>query len=141
MGKEGSAKTDAMRKAREEQWAAQQAAARKRPVPQEPPSGVGSLDNDGPSEPHRVSRPSTDKEIAASDNRVIREAHAQAAPALSKHAKAAAAIEAAAKGRELGENEGRCVACGKVRALRNGKTTAHQKGLGKACPGSGKAPA
>jgi hypothetical protein len=37
--------------------------------------------------------------------------------------------------------EGRCSTCGKVRALENGLVTSHQKGLGKACPGSRKAPA
>jgi hypothetical protein len=37
--------------------------------------------------------------------------------------------------------EGRCSSCGKVKALQNGLVTSHQKGLGKACPGSRKAPA
>jgi hypothetical protein len=37
--------------------------------------------------------------------------------------------------------EGRCAVCGKVRALQNGLVTNHQKGLGKACPGSRRAPA
>ena len=37
--------------------------------------------------------------------------------------------------------EGRCSECGKLRALQNGLVIPHQKGLGKACPGSRKAPA
>jgi hypothetical protein len=36
--------------------------------------------------------------------------------------------------------EGRCSVCGKLRALDRGLVTGHQKGLGKACPGSRKAP-
>jgi hypothetical protein len=37
--------------------------------------------------------------------------------------------------------EGRCSVCGKLRALDRGLVMSHQKGLGKACPGSRKAPA
>lgn len=35
---------------------------------------------------------------------------------------------------------GKCTGCGKVRALERGLVTQHQKGLGKMCPGSRKAP-
>ena len=41
---------------------------------------------------------------------------------------------------ETAEPEGRCSACGKMRPLQNGLVANHQKGLGKACPGSRKAP-
>ena len=37
--------------------------------------------------------------------------------------------------------EGKCAACGKLRALQNGLVSNHQKGFGKMCPGSRKAPA
>lgn len=36
---------------------------------------------------------------------------------------------------------GACSTCGKVRALRGGRVTSHQKGLGKMCSGSNQAPA
>ena len=39
------------------------------------------------------------------------------------------------------DEQGRCAGCGKVRALERGLIASHQKGLGKACPGSRKAPA
>ncbi len=38
-------------------------------------------------------------------------------------------------------DEGKCSACGKMKALSNGLVAAHQKGFGKACPGSRKEPA
>jgi len=37
--------------------------------------------------------------------------------------------------------EGKCSVCGKVRPLGNGVISEHQKGFGKACPGSRKKPA
>jgi hypothetical protein len=48
---------------------------------------------------------------------------------------------AAERAHAAADPEGRCAVCGKVRALQNGLVTNHQKGLGKACPGSRKAPA
>lgn len=36
---------------------------------------------------------------------------------------------------------GACATCGKVRPLRGGRVTSHQKGLGKMCAGSNQAPA
>jgi hypothetical protein len=52
------------------------------------------------------------------------------------------AAPAAAKGSRAGDAEtGSCSVCGKVRALNNGLVSNHQKGLGKMCPGSRKAPA
>jgi hypothetical protein len=39
------------------------------------------------------------------------------------------------------ELKGKCATCGKLRTLQNGLVSNHQKGLGKACPGSRKAPA
>jgi len=37
--------------------------------------------------------------------------------------------------------EGRCSACGKLKPLQNGLVASHQKGLGKACPGTRQRPA
>jgi hypothetical protein len=39
------------------------------------------------------------------------------------------------------DEQGRCSGCGKTRAVERGLIASHQKGLGKACPGSRKAPA
>ena len=36
---------------------------------------------------------------------------------------------------------GRCVGCGKVKAVQQGLVVGHQKGLGSMCPGSRKPPA
>jgi hypothetical protein len=38
-------------------------------------------------------------------------------------------------------DEGKCSVCGKMKALTNGLVANHQKGFGKACAGSRKAPA
>jgi hypothetical protein len=46
-----------------------------------------------------------------------------------------------ARGARAHDETGTCSACGKVRALVNGLVAQHQKGLGKLCPGSRKAPA
>ena len=39
------------------------------------------------------------------------------------------------------DSEGKCATCGKLRPLNNGLVSEHQKGFGKACPGSRKKPA
>lgn len=39
------------------------------------------------------------------------------------------------------EEQGKCAQCGKMKPLQNGLVAQHQKGLGKLCPGSRKAPA
>ncbi len=36
--------------------------------------------------------------------------------------------------------EGKCAECGKLKAVQSGLVVSHQKGLGKMCPGSRKAP-
>ena len=53
----------------------------------------------------------------------------------------AAAEPARTSGRAKKDEEGKCAVCGKLRALSNGLVSQHQKGLGKVCPGSRKAPA
>jgi hypothetical protein len=71
------------------------------------------------------------------DMRRLREASftGDAKPA-PKRASAAAATAGAAA-----EEQGRCAGCGKTRAVERGLIASHQKGLGKACPGSRKPPA
>ena len=44
-------------------------------------------------------------------------------------------------GREAGAESGKCPECGKLRPLERGLLPNHQKGLGKRCPGSRRAPA
>jgi hypothetical protein len=70
------------------------------------------------------------------DMRRLREAsytgEAQPAP---KRADRAAPSGAAA------DEQGRCTGCGKTRAVERGLIAGHQKGLGKACPGSRQPPA
>ena len=36
--------------------------------------------------------------------------------------------------------DGKCAECGKLKAVQSGLVVSHQKGLGKMCPGSRKAP-
>jgi hypothetical protein len=121
MSKEkSSAKTDAMRKAREEQWARSQSVSRR--IPPDPPSGVGSLDN----ETH---------EPRATPRKVATPTRASGAPARSE-----APARTAEKSSRFAEAEARCTGCGKIRAVRNGKIAAHMKGLKGQCPGAGKAP-
>jgi hypothetical protein len=43
--------------------------------------------------------------------------------------------------RRGGDEQGACAVCGKQRPLHSGLLSAHQKGLGKMCPGSRKPPA
>jgi hypothetical protein len=42
---------------------------------------------------------------------------------------------------DVAADQGRCSGCGKLRAVSNGLIANHQKGLGKMCSGSRKAPA
>jgi hypothetical protein len=39
------------------------------------------------------------------------------------------------------DDQGKCSSCGKMKPLTNGLVANHQKGFGKACPGSRKEPA
>jgi len=119
-----SGKTDAMRKAREEAWAASQARAKAdahmRPRP-EHPTADDALDRVTPARPARE-KPAT--RTAASGARVP---SAERAPIAGGSSSSDAV-------------EGTCAGCGKLRAMRAGKIAHHQKGLGKMCPGAGKAP-
>lgn len=47
----------------------------------------------------------------------------------------------AAKAAVVADDQGKCSACGKMKPLTNGLVANHQKGFGKACPGSRKEPA
>jgi hypothetical protein len=70
------------------------------------------------------------------DMRRLREASytGDAQPGPKRSARAAASGAAV-------EEQGRCTGCGKTRAVERGPIASHQKGLGKACPGSRKPPA
>ncbi len=130
MSKDGSAKTDAMRKMREDQWAAQQRKPRVDPTRttfnegRDDDTEIGTLRN----EPSTPALPAPAAKPAAPP-KPSRGAKAPSAP----RAPAAAASSSSAVA------EGTCPGCGKTRALRNGKVVSHQKGLGKPCPGVGKA--
>lgn len=64
-----------------------------------------------------------------------------AVEALSETAVAEAPAEARTSSKSRsGDETGKCASCGKVKALSGGLVTQHQKGLGKMCPGSRKAP-
>ncbi len=54
------------------------------------------------------------------------------APAPARNAKAGAGADA---------TEGKCAECGKTKPVQNGVMAQHQKGFGKVCAGSRKAPA
>jgi hypothetical protein len=46
----------------------------------------------------------------------------------------------AASTAKIADDQGKCSACGKMKPLSNGLVANHQKGFGKACPGSRKEP-
>lgn len=120
-----SAKTDAMRAAREEAWARQQAAEKARPKVKEHPTAQAVddlLDRATHAPPARAPRPAPNTPVGGAKDR--------SAPRAST-ANASSSSDAA---------EGTCDGCGKLRAMRGGKISHHQKGLGKMCPGAGKAP-
>ena len=58
----------------------------------------------------------------------------------SKKASAAKAAPVATATADATAAEGKCSACGKMKPLTNGLLASHQKGFGKACPGSRKEP-
>lgn len=120
-----SAKTDAMRAAREEAWAKQQAAEKARPKVKEHPTAQAVddlLDRATPAPPARAPRP------------------APPAPAGGAKERSAPRASTATGSSSSAAGEGTCDGCGKLRAMRGGKISHHQRGLGKACPGAGKAP-
>jgi hypothetical protein len=73
---------------------------------------------------------------AGNDNAAV-EAPSETAAATAAPATAEARSSAKSRG---GDETGKCASCGKVKALSGGLVTQHQKGLGKMCPGSRKAP-
>jgi hypothetical protein len=80
------------------------------------------------SAPRETSAPTAATESAASTSSA-----ASASTAAPRRASAKAASSTA--------EEGKCPTCGKVKPLTNGLLANHQKGFGKACAGSRKAPA
>lgn len=154
-----STKTDAMRKAREEQWAEKQARAkadshlRPKKAPPDPPSGVGSLDNEAstPLLPATRAKPATPEKASGAKARSVARAPIADESSSSDESDAETANNDTARivqkvagvfpnmpSRQPEADEARCSGCGKIRAVRNGKIAHHQKGLGKPCPGAGK---
>ncbi len=140
MSKASSEKTDAMRKHREAQYERQQAEAKARAraaklAPPDPPSGVGTLDNEAstPALPAPSRKPATRASASGAPARLAAPARTAVASSFSVGADGKRAPKA---------GEGRCAACGKLKTLDGrGRIPAHQKGMGKACAGSGKAAA
>ena len=54
--------------------------------------------------------------------------------------RASAGTKASSKSDDAAGEVGKCPACGKMKPLAKGVMASHQKGLGKACPGSRKKP-
>jgi membrane protease subunit (stomatin/prohibitin family) len=71
------------------------------------------------------------------DMRRLREQQFAAANDDKSAAKTAKAATTAAGA----DDQGKCSSCGKMKPLTNGLVANHQKGFGKACPGSRKEPA
>lgn len=130
MGKEGSAKTDAMRKQREEQHAERERrakeAAKVKPV---------TVSNES-SKPMSVSFEGPKAQTKTIEVQPGERFEVEIGKGATKMTRIPADPRKAP-----GPGEGRCSVCGKLRAVKLGRIVAHQKGLGTPCPGSKKAPA
>jgi hypothetical protein len=128
-------KIDEMRRQREAQEArrkADESAAK----PARPASGAGGASG--------ASGASGAKVVPIRRNAGNDNAAAESAPEATETAAAEAKAPAArtsTKSRAGADESGKCAHCGKVKALSGGLVGQHQKGLGKMCPGSRKAPA
>ena len=74
------------------------------------------------------------------DMRRLREQQFAASDARSAKTARTAATAAPAATAGVADDQGKCSACGKMKPLTNGLVASHQKGFGKACPGSRKEP-
>lgn len=81
------------------------------------------------------------RRAAGNDNAAGHRAEAPEAEAAAEVKAEASAPRTSTRSRAGGDESGKCSSCGKVKALSGGLVTQHQKGLGKMCPGSRKAPA
>ena len=113
-------KIDDMRRQREQQFAdaehREAKAAKARPVVADPPgaapvSPASAKPESEPSQPTRPARPTSPTKTTS------------------------------AKTGETTSEQGKCPECGKMKPLQGGVMASHQKGFGKACPGSRKKPA
>lgn len=149
MGKEGSTKTDAMRKQREEAWAAKQTKASTDKATSRPsgPSGADSVSTGSRSAPRTreaaQSKPRAEpaggspKSAAGSVDGIEIEP-----PDPTANNNTANIVKAIAlRPREAAAGEGRCTGCGKLRAVKGGLIVSHRKGLNEMCIGSRKEPA
>lgn len=77
------------------------------------------------------------------DMRRLREQQFAAANDDKSAAKTAKSAKSAKTATTAGsaDDQGKCSSCGKMKPLSNGLVSNHQKGFGKACPGSRKEPA
>lgn len=114
MSKEGSAKTDQMRKLREEQWAARNSGKKN-------------------TEPSRSSEASTVSDASSASS--VEQASSKKPPQ-----KQSSTVGKKSQAMAGSAPEGTCTGCGKTRAVRNGKIVAHMRGFGKQCPGAGAPP-
>lgn len=115
-------KIDDMRKLREQQFATAEAKRSATPRVAAPaaPESVAK--------PAKVATPAKEPNDAKEPN--------------AKEAKSAkSTVASSGKRGAAADAEGKCSVCGKVRSLNNGLVSEHQKGFGKACPGSRKKPA
>ncbi len=100
-------------------------------------------------EQHEAKQKAADKKASASKAAVGATNEAAAKPKKEEPASPvpapAKSAPAAKKGSfakpTAGSDKGECSSCGKQKALQNGVIANHQKGFGKMCPGSRKAPA
>lgn len=165
MAKEGSAKTDAMRRQREQQYEeaqrrAKEAAKAPKPAPVvEAPKPTMTIQRrkKSPQEIAQRYRDDANDDAAAALETATEDGAPDAVLAfLREWAKPIAEAPSRKAAKEMvaphiygggdprkkpGPGEGRCSVCGKLRALKSGLITPHQKGLGTPCPGSKKEPA
>jgi hypothetical protein len=122
-------KIDDMRRLREQQFAetaARRAKGRANGAAQEP----SERRTGAAADTHEVSEPETSRAQAVSTTPV----GASSTPAGSKKPDTLTS-------RATTDAKAKCPECGKLRRVTNGAFASHQKGFGKACPGSRKTPA
>jgi hypothetical protein len=87
-----------------------------------------------------------EQQVAAAEQRNAKAAKApkaataDAAPRAAEPTRAATKTKAKEPAAAPDDTQGTCPSCGKTKPLANGVMASHQKGFGKACPGSRKPP-
>lgn len=116
--------------------AARAAAAAKAPAPPKAAASEPAAAKAPPAEPASPDAPADELADELADEPAGDEPAAAARPAKKSASKLSR--PRAARG---GDEQGACSVCGKLRPLQGGMVSSHQKGFGKACPGSRKPPA